>query len=78
MSNAAPKKCCLAQMCYDKLKSGPQDVQWVILGESESKNDESMHDEPMGDATQEGPKVDPTVKVHNGDGTSGYKDEDMQ
>eukprot|EP00973_Karenia_brevis_P048358 6711434-Karenia_brevis.AAC.1 len=28
MSDAAPKKCCLAQMCYDKSKSGPQDDQW--------------------------------------------------
>eukprot|EP00973_Karenia_brevis_P051483 7148360-Karenia_brevis.AAC.1 len=31
----------------------------------------------MSDATQEGPKDDPTVKAHNGDGTSGYEDEDM-
>eukprot|EP00973_Karenia_brevis_P023008 3169420-Karenia_brevis.AAC.1 len=62
MSNAASKKCCLAQMCYDKSKSGPQDDQWVILSETETKHDESMRDVPMGDATQEGPKIDPTVQ----------------
>eukprot|EP00973_Karenia_brevis_P056822 7906044-Karenia_brevis.AAC.1 len=65
-------------MCYDKSKSAPQDDQRGILGESGSKNDEFMDDEPMGDATQEGPEDDPTNKVHNGDGTSGYEDEDMQ
>eukprot|EP00973_Karenia_brevis_P069945 9725862-Karenia_brevis.AAC.1 len=78
MSDAAHKKCCFAQMSDDKSKSGPQDDQWAILEESESNHDESTHDVQKEDATQAGPKGDPSSQAYDlGNDTWGCEDEDM-
>eukprot|EP00973_Karenia_brevis_P052559 7301048-Karenia_brevis.AAC.1 len=66
-------------MCHDTSKSGPNYDQWVILGAVESKRDEPMRDDPLGEATPEkGPQTDPSASKCSGDSKPLCEDKDMK
>eukprot|EP00973_Karenia_brevis_P014542 1984620-Karenia_brevis.AAC.1 len=76
MSDAAHKKASIAQMYYDKPKSGPKDDQWVLLKvKTKTRRKDTVNDVPNEDATKDGPSDALSAEAYNrGNDTCGDDD----